>query len=138
MSTHASSAEATAHVDAAVTQLGGPDADHPGMVALAQARALLHRCQGQFPEAQARSLRAAQRHGDRSRLDSPATAHLDPRSMRGGNVRGSVATLFGMDFGETSGITRVVYGLVGLAGLWLAARFAALLGRDREQVPVSV
>lgn len=49
-----------------------------------------------------------------------------------------VATLFGMDFGETSAITRVVYGLVGLAGLWLAARFAALLGRDREQVPVSV
>jgi DNA-binding SARP family transcriptional activator/tetratricopeptide (TPR) repeat protein len=64
--------EATAHVDAAVKQLGGPDGDdpdHPGMVTLHQARALLHWCQGQFPEAQARSLeslRAAQRHGDRA------------------------------------------------------------------------
>ena len=49
-----------------------------------------------------------------------------------------VATLFGMDFGETSAITRVVYGLVGVSGLWLATRFAALMGRDRDRVPVAV
>jgi uncharacterized protein len=49
-----------------------------------------------------------------------------------------VATLFGMDFGETSAITRVVYGLVGVSGLWLATRFAALMGRDRDRVAVAV
>jgi len=43
-----------------------------------------------------------------------------------------VAALFGMDFGETSAITRVVYGLVGLSGLWLAVRFAAVIGRSRS------
>ena len=31
-----------------------------------------------------------------------------------------VAALFGMRFGEVSGITAVVYALVGLSGLWLA------------------
>jgi uncharacterized membrane protein YuzA (DUF378 family) len=30
-----------------------------------------------------------------------------------------VAKVFGMDFGETNAITRVIYGLVGLSGLWL-------------------
>ncbi len=49
-----------------------------------------------------------------------------------------VAALFGMDFGETSAITRVVYGLVGVSGLWLATRFAVLLGRDRQHVPIAV
>jgi uncharacterized membrane protein YuzA (DUF378 family) len=43
-----------------------------------------------------------------------------------------VAALFGMDFGETSAITRVVYGLVGLSGVWLAVRMGTLLGRDRQ------
>jgi len=43
-----------------------------------------------------------------------------------------VAALFGMDFGETSAITRVVYGLVGLSGVWLAVRIGTLLGRDRQ------
>ena len=43
-----------------------------------------------------------------------------------------VAALFGMDFGETSSITRVVYGLVGLSGVWLAVRIGTLLGRDRQ------
>lgn len=37
-----------------------------------------------------------------------------------------VAALFGMDFGETSAITRVVYGLVGLSGVYVAARAAAI------------
>lgn len=43
-----------------------------------------------------------------------------------------VAGLFGMDFGETSSITRVVYGLVGLSGVWLAVRMGTLLGRERQ------
>jgi uncharacterized protein len=51
-----------------------------------------------------------------------------------------VATIFGLDFGETNAATRVVYGLVGLSGLWLATRMPALIGRtadrDRRRVPV--
>jgi uncharacterized membrane protein YuzA (DUF378 family) len=43
-----------------------------------------------------------------------------------------VASIFGMEFGETSAITRVVYGLVGVSGLWLAVRFAALVGREER------
>ena len=31
-----------------------------------------------------------------------------------------VATIFGMKFGETSGLSAVVYGLVGLSGLYQA------------------
>jgi uncharacterized protein len=48
-----------------------------------------------------------------------------------------VATVFGMDFGETNGLTRVVYGLVGLSGVWLAVRAGALLGlgQARERIP---
>jgi uncharacterized protein len=42
-----------------------------------------------------------------------------------------VATLFGLEFGETIVATRIVYGLVGLSGLWLAARSATLL-RGRQ------
>ena len=29
-----------------------------------------------------------------------------------------VAEIFGLEFGETNAATRVIYGLVGLAGLW--------------------
>lgn len=47
-----------------------------------------------------------------------------------------VAKLFGMEFGETSGITRVVYGLVGLSGIWIAARFVSILGLSRSGQPV--
>jgi uncharacterized protein len=47
-----------------------------------------------------------------------------------------VAALFGMDFGDTSTITRVVYGLVGLSGVWLAVRIGTLLGRDRQVTPL--
>lgn len=43
-----------------------------------------------------------------------------------------VAELFGLDFGETNGLTRVVYGLVGVSGIWLAARAGALFGHHRE------
>ena len=33
-----------------------------------------------------------------------------------------VAEIFGLEFGETNGVTRVIYGLVGLAALWELAR----------------
>lgn len=38
-----------------------------------------------------------------------------------------VAAVFGLDFGETNALIRIVYGLVGLSGLWIAARSARLL-----------
>ena len=44
-----------------------------------------------------------------------------------------VAEIFGMEFGETNGLTRVVYGLVGISGAWLAVRSAALVGRNRDR-----
>ena len=37
-----------------------------------------------------------------------------------------VATLVGEEFGETNALSRVVYGLVGLSGLWLIARASTL------------
>jgi uncharacterized membrane protein YuzA (DUF378 family) len=43
-----------------------------------------------------------------------------------------VAAIFGLDFGETNAATRIVYGLVGLSGLWLAARIPALTGRTNQ------
>jgi uncharacterized membrane protein YuzA (DUF378 family) len=49
-----------------------------------------------------------------------------------------VAAIFGMDFGETSAITRIVYGLVGLSAVWMAARFVAVLGRDRNAATLPV
>ena len=44
-----------------------------------------------------------------------------------------VATIAGLDFGETNAFTRVIYGLVGLSGVWLAVRFGALVARDRDR-----
>jgi uncharacterized membrane protein YuzA (DUF378 family) len=44
-----------------------------------------------------------------------------------------VAKIFGMDFGETNAASRVVYGLVGLSGLWIAARATTLLGRQDQR-----
>ena len=38
-----------------------------------------------------------------------------------------VAEIFGLKFGATNAITRIVYGLVGLSGIYLATRAAALL-----------
>ena len=40
-----------------------------------------------------------------------------------------VAALFGMSFGETSALTGVVYGLVGLAGLYQAMFWKSVQGR---------
>jgi uncharacterized membrane protein YuzA (DUF378 family) len=38
-----------------------------------------------------------------------------------------VATLFGLDFGETNVATRVIYGLVGISGLWLITRASTVM-----------
>jgi len=40
-----------------------------------------------------------------------------------------VAALFGLDFGETNGITRIVYGLVGLSAVYLATQLRAIPSR---------
>lgn len=40
-----------------------------------------------------------------------------------------VAALFGMEFGETSPLTAIVYGLVGLAGLYHAAAWKGMQRR---------
>jgi hypothetical protein len=37
-----------------------------------------------------------------------------------------VATVFGLDFGETNVATRLVYGLVGLSALYVAAQLRAI------------
>ncbi len=47
-----------------------------------------------------------------------------------------VATVFGLDFGQTNALTRIVYGLVGLSGAWLGVRFGTLLGRSRQTVAI--
>jgi uncharacterized membrane protein YuzA (DUF378 family) len=38
-----------------------------------------------------------------------------------------VAWVFGMDFGQTDALSRIVYGLVGLSGVWLAVRARAIV-----------
>jgi uncharacterized membrane protein YuzA (DUF378 family) len=43
-----------------------------------------------------------------------------------------VAAIFGLEFGETNGLTRIVYGLVGLSAIY---RAATSLG-GREAAPV--
>lgn len=40
-----------------------------------------------------------------------------------------VAALFGLTFGEVSAVTAVVYGLVGLSGVYQAFRLASRLGQ---------
>ena len=40
-----------------------------------------------------------------------------------------VAALFGMQFGETSALTSIVYALVGAAGVYQAVAFRGLPGR---------
>lgn len=51
-----------------------------------------------------------------------------------------VAAIFGLEFGETNALTRVIYGLVGMAGVWLAVRSRVLIASptpnsDRHHVP---
>jgi uncharacterized protein len=40
-----------------------------------------------------------------------------------------VATLVGLEFGETNAVSRIVYGLVGLAGVYLVLQLIATGGR---------
>ena len=37
-----------------------------------------------------------------------------------------VAAVFGLEFGETNGVTRLVYGLVGLSAVYVATQVRAL------------
>ncbi len=43
-----------------------------------------------------------------------------------------VAKIAGLEFGETNGFTRVIYGLVGLSAVYLIVRFGELVARDRD------
>lgn len=43
-----------------------------------------------------------------------------------------VATLVGLDFGETNAISRIIYVLVGLSGIAQIANLAAIAGDDRR------
>jgi uncharacterized protein len=45
-----------------------------------------------------------------------------------------VAAIGGLEFGETSSLTRVIYGLVGLAGVWVGVRAVSLFRTDRPAV----
>jgi len=40
-----------------------------------------------------------------------------------------VATVFGLDFGETNAATRIIYGLVGLSAAYVAAQLPAIRRR---------
>ena len=43
-----------------------------------------------------------------------------------------VAEIFGEEFGTTNAVTRIIYGLVGLAGVYLAATLLPAVLRDDE------
>jgi uncharacterized protein len=47
-----------------------------------------------------------------------------------------VATLVGLDFGQTNALSRIVYGLVGLSAVYLVSRLGAIRARlsDRPYV----
>jgi uncharacterized membrane protein YuzA (DUF378 family) len=44
-----------------------------------------------------------------------------------------VAEIFGEEFGTTNALTRIIYGLVGLAGLYLLGRLLQVLTTDRDR-----
>ena len=48
-----------------------------------------------------------------------------------------VATLFGMQFGEVSAVSALVYGLVGLAGLYQAVSWKRVQSRWAQPVAIS-
>jgi|GEM_PF-1031674 uncharacterized protein len=49
-----------------------------------------------------------------------------------------VATIVGLEFGETNAFTRTIYGLVGVSGLWVAIRsFELVGGRERRTAHVA-
>lgn len=45
-----------------------------------------------------------------------------------------VAAIFGLEFGQTNAATRLIYGLVGLAGIWVISR---LFVRSTEGQPAA-
>ena len=49
-----------------------------------------------------------------------------------------VAWIFGLEFGETNAATRVVYGLVGVAAVYGAARLPALLRNRSSRASTSL
>jgi uncharacterized membrane protein YuzA (DUF378 family) len=46
-----------------------------------------------------------------------------------------VAALAGLDFGQTNALTRIVYGLVGLSAVYLAAQLRAIVRRWATKSP---
>jgi uncharacterized protein len=46
-----------------------------------------------------------------------------------------VATLFGLDFGKTNPVTRIIYGLVGLSALYIAVQLRAIPRRWAARSP---
>ena len=44
-----------------------------------------------------------------------------------------VATVFGLEYGETNALTRIVYGLVGLSAVYVAAQLRAMPRRWASQ-----
>jgi len=44
-----------------------------------------------------------------------------------------VATLFGLEFGETNAVTRIVYGLVGVSAVYVATQLRAMPRRWASQ-----
>jgi uncharacterized membrane protein YuzA (DUF378 family) len=47
-----------------------------------------------------------------------------------------VAAVFGLDFGETNAATRIIYGLVGLSGVWLITRAPAYVNSSGQRTAV--
>jgi len=72
-------------------------------------------------------------HGQRNTLNAAAAVLLIVGGLNWGLVAIAqfdlVAWLFGEDFGTTNAVTRIVYGLVGLAAVY---GIAALLGRRQS------
>jgi uncharacterized protein len=48
-----------------------------------------------------------------------------------------VAALSGLDFGQTNALTRVVYGLVGLSAVYVAAQLRAIVRRWATNSPAA-
>ena len=48
-----------------------------------------------------------------------------------------VAALSGLDFGETNALTRIVYGLVGLSAVYVAAQLRAIVRRWATNSPAA-
>ena len=48
-----------------------------------------------------------------------------------------VAALSGLDFGETNALTRIVYGLVGLSAVYVAAQLRAIARRWTTSSPAA-